>query len=359
MFTRIGKKLENYKTLYLAQPKLVRIFALPALTAVTVFLFENGASVTTSNKTMVLSVCALLVWNAYNQFLEAITYEREVAKREELQDELRSSKTVNGELLSLVEKNARLNDVFTELVSRKSEMWLDSVSEFERHGQKAAKEYIRRTNSLKQNIDRIVSSIRLYFDNYSDSTRNQSYRVTCFRPSKDGTRLELISWDNNKHECPKSSTSGSSAFDRGGQSLASFMWSRCKKQFFIIDDVPTYVKRHGTAAVFSYIDEAEIEKIRSIACYRVEDGISRACIGIICVDTNVIGGLGEILLSGSGTSHGDAQDSLTADVREAMCERILESFACRIVFETRFALMKETLKTINGQGKPTVPLEAP
>ena len=357
MLTRVGSWLESYKTLLLAQPKLIRVFALPAITSVTVFLFENGENVTTSNRPMVLSVCALLIWNAYNQFLEAISHEREVAEREELLAELRSADAVNDELYSLVEKNARLNDVFTELVSRKSEMWLDSVSVFERQGQQAAKEYIRETNSLKKNIDRIISTIRLYFDNYSDSTRNQSYRVTFFRPNNDHSRLELVSWDNNKHECPKSSTSGSSAFERGGPSLASFMWTRCKKQFFIIDDVPTYVKQHGTASVFSYIDEGESEKIRSIACYRVEDGISRACIGIVCVDTNVIGGLGEILLSGSETNHEGVQDSLTADVKEAMCERILESFACRIVFETRFALMKETLRTINGQEQPTVRLE--
>lgn len=313
-----GRLLEKYKIWYLHQPKLFRIVLLPAL----VLVIANALQLLPINqqwKTYGLFLLAVLLFIvAYNQLIEADGLEENKDRADEMDRVARFWKRMYG--------NATfLNKLYSELVLRKSEMWHEATLIASQKDLDAAIVYIREANSLKANINRIISLVYKAFERHMDVTAKQEVRVAYFVPSEDNSRLVLKSWRNSQFRIPQSIGTNPDAFTRNGKSLASFVWTRSgQDQFFYIDDVEKYVHDHKDAGVFLYLSNGQDSAIRSISCFRIVDGLSGNCLGVIAVDCNT-------------------KDIFSGVVGEKVVIDILSSAGNRIVYETRFSAMKATL----------------
>jgi len=336
--SRIGSLLERYKQWYLRQSKLVRIVVIPLLIGLYVLYFKFSEKLTGfSDYIGFIFVASLLIIGAYNQLIDADEEEEKSEIIESLDGEI---DFLNSKLLreqKLVESLLTLNEMFSETVLEKSKTWTSSIEVKSRQSREEAIAYVKKYNSKKENIDRLVQSMYRYFDAFANKSLDQSYRVVYFTPTEDGSRLSVYSWGNRKHEKPRGTIVNTEAFGVEGRSLASYIWAQSDKRFELIDDVESYVSQHGDKGIFCYISNSEKSTIQSIACFRVEDGATNACLGVLSIDTNVPGGLGELF------QPDDPQSHFTKVQQSAICERVLRSFACRIVFEDRFDRMKTAL----------------
>ncbi len=313
-----GKALQGYKVWYLDQPKLIRVAVLPAIVAMVggglqIFPISDSVKIVGG-----LIFLLLLAWAAYNQLIEAdeLDDSRELAASFEYdsvfwQDKYRSA--------------SRLNRLFSELVQHKSEMWLAAMKELEDHGIEKARAFVRKKNALPENVTRIVAVIHKAFMEYVDTSMHEEIRVAYLGPSEDASRLELKSWCNSATQTPKGLSKSPESFAKGGNTLAVFVWQKSEEPIYFIDDVEAYCNKHqDDSGVFSYLNNGQRSTIRSIFCYRITDGLSGQCLGVLSIDSNVKG-------------------VFDGRISESICRDIVSSAAARIIFETRFSLMKNAL----------------
>lgn len=313
-----GSFLEKYKIWYLDQPKLLRIVLLPAFVAI----IGNALQLLSIDQQWknygMLFLGAMLVIVAYNQLIEADTLEEYRDLADEMELEALFWKKMYGDATFL-------NKLYSELVLRKSEMWREATLIASQKDRAAAIAYVREENSLKANINRIITLVHKAFERHMDVTAKEEVRVAYFVPSEDDSRLVLKSWCNSQFRVPHSITKNADAFAKNGKSLASFVWTRSgQEQFFCIDDVEKYVYDHKDTGVFLYLSNGQASTIRSIFCFRIVDGLSGNCLGVIAVDCNT-------------------KDIFSGRIGEDVAIDIVNSAGNRIVYETRFSAMKGTL----------------
>lgn len=313
-----GNFLENYKNWYFDQPKLFRIALLPASVAILANVLQlvqieqpwKGAG------TVVLVLMLLIV--AYNQLIEADTLEEYKGKLRDLESDVGVWKKMYGD-------TSFLNKLYSELVLKKSEMWREASESANLQGVGIARKFVRDANSLKSNIDRIIALVYKAFERHMDVVEKDEVRVAYFVPSEDGSRLTLKGWCNGQFKAPHSVTNHSDGFLKNSRTLAVFVWTRSgQEQFTFIDDVTKYVEEHGDTGVFVYLSNGQASAIRSIFCYRIVDGLSGNCLGVISVDCN-------------------RKNMFQGKITEDICRDIVISAGNRIIFETRFSVMKEAL----------------
>ncbi|WP_428827717.1 hypothetical protein ACLIKD_06915 [Azonexus sp. IMCC34842] len=313
-----GGFLEKYKIWYLDLPKLIRIALLPAFVAILANVLQL-VSIEQPWKgigTVILVLMLLVV--AYNQLIEADTLEEYKELSNEKEDEIWFWRKMYGD-------TSFLNKLYSELVLRKSEMWRDATERAAQDGVEVAKKFVRDANSLKANIDRIIALVYKAFERHMDVVKKEEVRVAYFVPSEDSSRLVLKSWCNGEFRSPHSITNHVDGFLRGGRTLAVFVWTRLgQDQFFFIDDVPKYVAEHGDTGVFVYLSNGQASTVKSIFCYRIIDGLNGNCLGVISVDSNT-------------------EDMFVGKITEDVSKDILVSAGNRIIYETRFSVMKDSL----------------
>lgn len=313
-----GSMLESYKIWYFDQPKLFRIALLPAFVAIlaNVLQLVQIEQPWKGIGTFVLVVMLLLV--AYNQLIEADTLEEYKEKLQEQENEVGFWKKMYGD-------TSFLNKLYSELVLKKSEMWREATESANGKGLDVARKYVRDANSLKSNIDRIIALVYKAFERHMDVVEKNDVRVAYFVPSEDGSRLVLKSWCNGQLKAPHSVTNHKEGFLRTSRTLAVFVWTRSgQEQFSFIDDVPKYVAEHGDTGIFVYLSNGQASTIQSIFCYRIIDGLTGNCLGVISVDCN-------------------KKNMFLGKITEDVSKDVLVSAGNRIIFETRFSVMKEAL----------------
>lgn len=310
--TAFGKLLEAYKQWYLPQPKLLRAFGMPfALGAATLVLQYGGLPASWNSNILLLCLVVLLPWTLYNQYLDVVAADN-------VNDVIKE----RNRWRDMAERFIHLNNVLRELVSIKSGVFLETYALAE-SSIEDARNSIRDRNSLKHNIDRIVALLHKTLEKYANTLAGQRFRVAYLTPVEGDSHLQLTSWFNSKREKPHTCGGDHSAFVKDGRSLAVYVWRRDKRDPVHIDDLPTYVAERPEDGLFSYTSERQKEYLKAIMCYKVEDPKLHVCLGVICLDSNVVG----------------AFDILGVDY----CKQVLDTYAERIVFEHRFSLMKQKL----------------
>lgn len=330
--TSSGSFLEQYKQWYSSLPRIFRVIALPLTIAVLGAVLQVLPGLSDSFKLWgLILLCFLLLIGAYNQFIEMGTQDELELEIENLNSIIESKDGTIDELEALqdfwdrrIEDFAQLDRIFSELVLFKSEMWMEAITIANNESLEAGKKFIRTQNSIKKNLNRITASMYRFFDRYSIASINRHFRVSYFTPSQDGERLELTSWSSFQQVAPRSSSICSSAFSKGGASLAAFVWTRSDSPFAFIHNTEEYLNKHTYSSVFNPLNGTGASHIGSIACYRVEDNLTSACLGVLCVDCT-------------------APDVFEEEIGEDVCKQIISSFATRIVFENRFSAMKTSL----------------
>ena len=259
---------------------------------------------------MIFSAIAL-----FNNYLEMVTIEtyRKLTKQYE-QDFKSIKKTLSASM--------RLHDFFSELVMKKSEMWVKTAETALEGGYSVqiARNYIRDENSIKTNIERIVFTIIFNaFDRFTEASQDQCIRVAYYGPNRENSALELKSSYNRKHETPRIEK-----IPIDGRSLAAFVFNRQSSEPYFIHDVEKYVKDNGDGGQFVFFHGTQDCKVKSIFCYRIDDSKNHDCYGVLCIDSNVANYFKDV-------------------VGEDICKQIVSTAATRIIYETRFWLMKEGL----------------
>lgn len=310
-----GKALSNYRQWFLAQPKLVRVAIIPFMLAGITNYFQffpiEDSHIRWGIVTVVVLLCA---WTAYNQFIETSTWE--AAKAE-------ADKAREGEKFwqEMTDDSMHLGNLFSELVLKKSEMWLSATDMVSgSSGQPtAARDYVRSQNNLKSNLDRLITHV-IYgaFQRFTTARNGEAVRVAYFVPDADNKNLEIKNLFNSQHAMPRNR-----AISRG-QGFASYVWTRASDEPCFIHDVRTHMAAANGNSHFEYFHDSEKESIRAIFGFRVVDGSTNACLGVVCVDSNV-------------------PKIFEDEIGEATCKHIANAARARIIYETRFSLMKDSL----------------
>lgn len=327
-----GSLLENYKQWYSSQPKLLRVAILPGVVAILGAVLQVLPDISNSVRLWGgLLLCLLLAVSAYNQFIDT-------GIQDELHNEIKrlasSISFKDGEIQELeelqdfwdrrIEDYVQLDNIYSELVLFKSKMWLEAIAISKDDSLSAGRGFIRKKNTLKENVDRIIASMYKFFDRYSRAAANRHFRVAYFTPNADNSCLELASWSSFHQTAPKINGNCRTAFEKGGASLAAFVWTRSTSPFAFIHDTYEYLSNNPESSVFARLNGSDASHIGAIVAYRIEDGLTNACLGVLCIDCN--------------------QPNVFEDeIGEDTCRQIISSFATRIVFENRFSSMKSCL----------------
>lgn len=330
MTTASGQALHGYKLWYLEQPKVIRVAALPGFIAIlgaVLQIFPLADSIKIAGGAFFVLLLALA---AYNQLIEADESDDYRERIAELEDESNNWRVESDFWLEKYCSASRLNKGFSELVLLKSKMWLDAIHELEEHGLDFARQFVRKKNALPENIQRIVTFIHKAFKEFVDPAMDEEIRVAYLGPNENGDRLELKSWCNSDAQLPKGIAKNADRFGRDSDTLASFVWAKSDEPIYFIDDVETYCEIHkDNTGVFSYLHNGQRSTIKSIFCYRIVDGMSGQCLGVLSIDSNVKG-------------------VFEGRISEGICRSIVTSAATRIIFEARFSVMESALGPYDG-----------
>lgn len=307
-----GRILEWYKNWYLDQSKLLRIAALPALAAIIVFFVQFVPSTPTS---LLVGAGLCIFVNAYNQYLESLLglqLDSVIGEREDWKKR--------------TEGLTYLNTVLRNLVDSKSRSFIQAAA-YAKENQNTAVDYIRAEGTYKKALDRIMALLHQVFEKYGDAQKQQKFRITFLVPNlvpnAEATHLIAKSWYNPEASPPQSVSTVTDYFRKGNcATLASYMWTRDGDLTVLIDDIPSHIKLNSGNAVFNYTHAGQPTYLKAIICHKVVDQSSHTCLGIICVDTNIV-----------GTFESFKESYVIA----------LEAFAIRIIYETRCAFMKTAL----------------
>lgn len=316
MTSAAGSLLEKYKNWLLSQPKFIRIVILPILVTCGGGYLQIFPNLSDSLKYLGGSfVLFFSVVVLYNSYLEKVTIEVFGNQIKQYEADFKSlKKTLSASM--------KLHDYFSELVIDKSEMWVKAAETALEGGYsiQIARHYVRDNNSIKTNIERIVSTIIFNaFDRFTEASRDECVRVAYFGPNRENSYLELKSSYNRKHETPKVER-----IPTDGRSLAAFVYNRQSSEPYFIHDVEKYVKDHGDGGQFVFFHGTQDCKVKSIFCFRIDDSKNHNCYGVLCIDSNTPNFFKEV-------------------VGEEICKQVVASAATRIIYETRFWLMKEGL----------------
>lgn len=305
----LGRILENYKNWYLSWPKLVRIALLPGFISILGAWLQIFPVEAEAKWWWGLTLLFLLGVAAYNQLIEA-------DEREECARQLGELSTKADLWRQRYADASILAKCFSTLVLDKSEMWLKAVNTAKAESVDAGRAYIRKENGLQINIDRIIVLIYQAFKHHTDAAAHEAIRVAFLVPDEKKERLALLSWCNQDYVTPHSMTDHPDAFSARGNSLASFVWMRTSQEnFYFLDDVPKYCNAtKPEEGVFTYLNNGQASSIKSIFCYRVVDGLSRNCLGVICV-------------------HSNALNMFQGRISEDVCRDVVSSAASRIIYE--------------------------
>lgn len=306
-----GRKLEGYKNTYLRQPKVIRIGFQILVSGLAVGVGLWPDSFGEYKLAVTLATVLLVMVAAYNQYLEAFTTER-------LQHDLRREVEQSNYWKKIASRYSVLNSAFSELVSLKSDMWIETMKIANSSGREDAVRSVRARNNLPANLERLVQTADFFFQRSLPNDIDPTIRVAYFSSKTDDV-LELENWVNRQNIKPKTCR-----ILRNEPSFATYVWTRQSNEPVIIDDVQTYMDNHQRDGAFRYFHDEQHSSIRSILCFRVEDHETRLCLGVVSVDSNVPG----LFETTIGTS---------------LCRSFAAAFSTRIVFETRFALMKSEL----------------
>jgi len=299
-----------YKAWYHKQPKLLKIVIIPFTIAISLIIIK------TQNYSLwwLVVPAALLFISFYNQYLDTIL-------NEDLDKLLDKSKSKVQVWRSQFERLVYLNNVLNELVESKSEMFLETATLAIDDSPRKGIEQIREAGSYKNSLDRIIALIYKVFERYTDIERKQEFRVCYLVPDTESDTLIAKSW-YNKDKIPPFSVSkpNPAFFKKGDSTVAGHLWARNSSPSLLIDDIEKFKQDSKNASMFEYTNSGQSDYLKSIYCYKVMN--KHECIGILCIDSNISG---------------------TLEKYEQFYKDVLESFAKRIVFETRCAYMKNTL----------------
>lgn len=247
-----GSFLENYKQLYVSQPKIVRIVVLPTFIAVLGAALQILPNLSDTIKIAGgVFLFFLLGLGSYHQLIEVDLHKELEDEINALKDSLMRTEESEAFWAKRVEDFAQLDNIFSELVLYKSKMWLETLHVAHSVSCSAAKDFIRSKNSLQENIDRIVAALYRFLDRYSVAAEGLHFRVAYFTPSPDQSRLQLTSWAAFQQIIPKISRSNLHAFEKGGASLASYVWTRDDSQFAFIHNINEYLDQNRASSIFS------------------------------------------------------------------------------------------------------------
>jgi len=297
-----------YINWYRSQPKILKVFFLPLCISIALILLKYKPGGGNFIVLYAISAMLLIVWQLVNQYLDAV-----------IEDDLVTIKEDRDQCKELFGKLYHFNDVLNQLVANKSEIYLNSLSIAENSRESAIK-FIR-DYTYKENIDRIIGMIYKVFEKEANTSIQQQFRVSYLMPNNNGEALVIKSWYNRKGETPRSLTE-KKQFLKNDNTLAGYLWGR-NQECRIIDNVDEHISTEKENTVFSYLHNDERHEIKSIICYNVREPEGNLCLGIISIDTNINGFF---------------------EKNEAFYKEVLRSFGKRIIFETRFAAMRETLR---------------
>ncbi len=312
-----GQKMENYKSWYYSQPKLVKVAVLPFVIAISAtipsMLSFNGWKLGIAFT--IFSIALAL--NLYNQYLDSILIEN-IASIEA------RAKRFEHEMA----KYNHLNMIFEELVMQKATMFLKTLSILngnKEQGRVKAIDNIRKANTYDHNLSRLFALLKKTLDKHARIERAETFRVVYMEPSDESDRLTAEIFFPSD-DPPRSIRNKSKDFQRDGKSVAAYVWRRDEESPFIIDDIPSYIENHrdNPESIFCYTNNAQKEYLKSLLCYRVSDHRSGDTLGVICIDSNV-------------------PNAFEEHLGVEFCKRLVESFSKRIIYETWFGAMKASL----------------
>lgn len=315
--TRPSGFLEGYKTSYLAQPKLVRVGVMPALIACIASISPIFNLQEPRTALILFGFTGFFIFlNAYNQHIET-------DERAETDERLSALSTE----LKLAERKARIEShvgmFFNELVLQKSETFieaLEAATKSDTNGRTTAITGIREKNDTQIHLDRLMANLRTsVFEKIARTQDGEQIRIAYFTPSEDDQRLEL------KSHAPVHFTQ---TIEKGG-GAASIAWTSNNDELFFIDDVDELCRKEGAHSPFVYLHNGQRSTIQSIVTFRVFDAITGLCYGIVCIDSNVIG-------------------MFTDRIGRLECKMLAAAIRARIIYETRFGLMKGALPRTNS-----------
>lgn len=308
-----GRILEGYKQWYLRQPKSLRIVVLPTVIALAIFVIEQQ----TIAGWAYLVPAFLLGLNQYHSLIEA-------DERDALTAELSSASKKRDFWRGKAEKMIYLNSVFSRLVEKKSRLYLETIDIVNENGFESGRAHVRQKASLGHNLQRITDEILNVFERLRPIGSSQKFRVTYLVPTRDDAgdrRLVAKVWSNNENAPPSSvSNVNNDHFLYGDGTFAGNLWAQEGSDFRVIEDVQSYIDGQGGS--FVYTHQPQRMYLRAILGQKVIDPAAKQCLGIICVDT-------------------DYPNSF--DDNDGFLQATMESFAKRIVFETRVSSMKKLM----------------
>lgn len=299
-----------YKHWYHKQPKLLKIVIIPSIIAITLITIK----LKDLNLIWLCVPASLLFINFYNQYLDTVL-------NEDLDNLLKKSESKVNNWKSSFERLVYLNNILNELVDTKSEIFLKATSLALKVNSQEGIEQIKKAGTYKNNLDRIIALTYKVFERYTDIERKQTFRICYLVPDTDSDALVAKSWFNKDKTPPLSASEPNNVFfKKGDNTVAGHLWGRNGKPSLLIDNIEQFKLKSGNNNLFEYTNPGQNDYLKSIYCYKVMD--MHECIGILCIDSNI---------------------SDTLEKHEQFYEDVLESFAKRIIFETRCAFMKNTL----------------
>jgi hypothetical protein len=253
---------------------------------------------------------------AYNQHLEG-------AAIEDIKEELDLERRQVGLWQSVAEKHVTLCRSFTNLVNIKSEMWKNALelSQGTQPQREAAIENVRKNNALSINLARLSLAIVPFLTEHLPKMPAGVVRIAYFK-RKNEHELELHSYATSDNSKP-----GTPVISSASETVAAFVWRRGPNEPYLIDDVQEHLKSN-TDPIFRYLTN---KNVRSIFCFRVEDHGTGAFLGVMCIDCNVPG-------------------FFSQKIGIEICNELATAVRSRIVYESRFSTMKQTLGNYDQGG---------
>lgn len=311
-----GERLQNYKVWYHALPKVLRAALLPGAIGATFIIIKyvlKDESVL--NYLLIPFLAVLFVFNTYNQYLDSL-----------LEGDLEKEKEEKKNWMDATERYMYLNTVLRYLVEAKSLMFLRTIDTYDSEGKEKAVQDIRNQNSFEVSLSRIIDSIRTVFEERSDKLREQKFRVTFLSPNEAGTHLECKAYSNQEGAQPRSLNGDTpNPFAKGGSTAGGLLWSRDGINYSVVEDTDKEVNSQNPG--FKFLRDGQENHLKAILCYKIYDHQENSLLGIICVDTNI-------------------DNAFNDSIRYHL--NVLEAFGQRIIFEARFAYMKDKLQRNSG-----------
>lgn len=307
----IGAVLDWYKETMMAQPKAVRAAFFPFVFAAVSIIFQIYPPSSANEKVLyTVILCGLALITIYNQYLEIATFEKcKIETAEAILEKDYWADMTNDAM--------RLGNLFSEMVEMKSELWVEATKMAEQDPKRAIN-YVRTSNNLHAHLNRLITHV-VYgaLQRFTNARNHDSIRVAYFVPTQDNSALQVTSI-NSQRAMPRKRSIAM------GEGVASYVWQRPSDEPYFIHDVRKHVDELADNSHFVYFHEGQKETIRSLFAFRVSDGATNACLGVVCIDSNV-------------------PNIFFEQVSEATCKHIAKAARARIVYETRFSLMKEAL----------------